>query len=862
MAYVVAPAQPIAFSVAQQALWDVGFHAGTINRVTDIGPQSGTDASPIAPSIPDDTEGKYSFGSSQEFKGVTHEDIFTGSGRGSKWNNIDAMYVDRILVSPGSVVSINGSIAMHGHPGGDGEADRGCGGLLGIFFVDKFGATIASKFVTRRYATVVGDPAGSATIPRKQWGDLAVSMAAPANAFAFGVQGSTLGHNGTTTAYLKIDEVNFTSPTADVQVSPLGTILANQEFTVKLKDSTFQAGIIQSVEYIATNTDTLVETSLGTSAVGPDFSVSASLPTSGTYEVVGMMDVGDGVIVETTEAPLVIGAPPPPLTREYKASNSYTYLLSEDFVGLSSFIPPTARVTGVEFLVDFEAGVLSRNRDLGASAELSNPDIVFDIVRAGTFELALFSNDGTTYTRLGSTEQVDFTFQRSDFTVLEEGTSEGMKWTVMGSVPLSATIGGDTSLFGVDPIEADEFVDLGLGLRFYPRLNAKPSYADVGDACIRMLIDKIRLRVYFDSGSATYYFASPDKFDVIEGTASSYNVNSGDLKTGDAAGTLQLIPELVIKDGVETSIQTDWTVHASYPPTDSNQIAVVAENMSYNGLPTQYSISLTRSRYEFMSTNFYGDRELNSIYGVNGADRAFSYNTNFFYKIQTQPDLVKDRPRHLAKHHQHLALGYDDGRVDISVVGEPYNFNGVDGASSWAFADPVTGLLELSGMILGVFCHKSINGIAGTTVDNFGTQVFSPNIGAIEYTIVDMGYPVYANAYGIYTLNQTVEYGQYVGTPLSQDVSPWLRPRLQTKEDSSKGIVAAWPVRSKNQYRLNFKDGYTLTMTMNNGAASSPTFSKQQYTVTEDSASIRAVSSQLDDGGVERLHVSLAPIYD
>lgn len=216
-----------------------------------------------------------------------------------------------------------------------------------------------------------------------------------------------------------------------------------------------------------------------------------------------------------------------------------------------------------------------------------------------------------------------------------------------------------------------------------------------------------------------------------------------------------------------------------------------------------------------------------------------------------------------------MALGFNNGRVDISVVGKPYNFSGMEGASSWAIGDPVVGLLPLSGTLLGIFCQKSVWGISGTTVDNFATQVIAPRIGAIEYTIADMGFPVYANAYGIYTLSQTSEYGDYLGTPMSQDVSPWLRPRLLRKYTSRKEVVAAWPVRSKNQYRLAFLDGFVLSMTLNAGSQTAPTFSFQKYFVSSEPIVDlysqpclipAAISSGLDDTGEERIHA--APIIN
>ena len=73
-------------------------------------------------------------------------------------------------------------------------------------------------------------------------------------------------------------------------------------------------------------------------------------------------------------------------------------------------------------------------------------------------------------------------------------------------------------------------------------------------------------------------------------------------------------------------------------------------------------------------------------------------------------------------------------------------------------------------------------------------------------------------------------------------------------------------MRSKNQYKLAFADGYVLTMTMNYGTQQTPTFSKQKYFLFADdvysptweypSLIPAAISSELDDSGEERIHVA------
>ena len=674
------------------------------------------------------------------------------------------------------------------------------------------------------------------------------------------------------TIYMDNFSWNYSFPIEAVLTSPQPSYSNTEQIPVRINITGLPAGItVTEVRYYLMTWDGgdyVSPTLLSTQTTAP-YSFNADAMANGQYAIYGEVVLNTGLEIITNSKVFVVGDGAPTNTKEYKASNSYTYLIGENFSGLGAALPPTAVVTGAEVIVDYTMSVLVRSKDIGIEDPVaSNPAVAFDIVNNGNLEAVLLDKSGSSYVVSGGNATSSLPIEIIDFSIVEEGTSEGKKWTVFDrTAGASVTIGSPTTLFGQASIPASQFLSKAVGLRFFPTLNSKPEYADSGDCCYRFKIDTFKLRVYFDAGSVEYYFASPGYSDIIKGELAASYVLTGDLATGDATGHMQLLPDLEIVAGGSDTIFSGWTIHGSYPPAPDNQVGVVAQTMYYNGLPTYEEVESNRSRYVFISANFYGDPELDSIYGANGVDRAFAYNGDYFYKIYTQPDPEKDKARHVAFHHSHLALGFGEGRVDLSVVGEPYNFDGAQGASSWAIGDNVVGLLPLSGTILGIFCKKSIWGLSGTTVDNFATQVVSPNIGAVEYTITDMGFPVYANAYGIYTLSQTEKYSDYLGAPMSQPVSPWLRPRLIRKATSDKEVVVAWPVRSKNQYKLAFADGNVLTMTMNYGSQRAPTFSKQKYFLAEEDVVYTslydqpaivpaAISSELDEGGEERIHVA------
>lgn len=725
-----------------------------------------------------------------------------------------------------------------------------------LYWYDSAGAFISSSSGAQVSRAAIGGNQGTAS----------VSATAPSNAAFVKPAGSLNTSNSSTTSTIYMDNFswNYSNGVAVELTHPISSYDETTEVPFRVNIQGLPSGItVSSVEYFYMTydgSDYIGPVSIATVTTAP-YAHNAPAFSEGQYGAYAIVTLSNGLTLTTNSRVFVVGEVAPPDTREFKASNSYTYLVAENFANLSSSLPSTSIVTGAEVILEYSLDVLVRSADIDIDPAASNPEVAFAVVSSGNVEAVLLDKNNDTYTINGAPMSASVPINVIDFDIDEEGMSDDKKWTVYTlEDTATVTLGAEALLFGQVSIDAPSFVNKALGVRFFPTLGSKPDYADTGEACYRFKINTLKIRVYFDAGSVEYYFADSSKTNVIKGELVAGNVTNGDLRNGDAEGVLQLSPELEVIDGSGDTIQDGWTIHSAYPPSDLNQIGVVVNNMAYNRLPTYFDVESNRSRYLFITANFYGDPDWDSIYGVNGVDRAFAYNGEDFYKIFTRPEADKDKPRHVAYHHTHLALGYGEGRVDISVVGEPYNFSGLDGASSWAIGDNVTGLLPLSGTILGIFCKKSVVGLSGTTVDNFATQTLSAKLGAIEYTVTDIGFPVYANTYGIYTLSQTQEYGDFLGLPLSQQISPWLRPRLIRKKTSDKEVVVAWPVRSKNQYRLAFADGYILSMTMNYGNQSTPTFSKQVYEVSVESEVVpivpAALSSELDDNGEERIHVA------
>jgi hypothetical protein len=357
---------------------------------------------------------------------------------------------------------------------------------------------------------------------------------------------------------------------------------------------------------------------------------------------------------------------------------------------------------------------------------------------------------------------------------------------------------------------------------------------------------------------STYYF--DDGAGTVEVVLIDYFVLDGAFDTGDAVIVMQFGRPLYDSGTHDNDVTTADDLYTDAAATI--KIADVTARMTLTALPGLPSLKENASRYEFISANFYASEGLDAIYGVNGAGRAFKYRNGILTFIYTQADADLDKPRHVENHALHLALGFAEGSVQLSVVGDPTNFDGFLGASEIGVGDRVTGLMALPGSTLGIFCEQSIWSLVGSTIDAFDKQVISPKTGCIEYTLVNCGQPLFCNNTGISTLDTSANYGDFLGTKLSKRISSWLIPRLRrgnTITINRAGIACAIPIRTKNQYRLFFNDGSILTLTLREEGGPAFTFQRYFYGGSSDdtySLVPLASTSQVDLEGKERIFIS------
>lgn len=401
-------------------------------------------------------------------------------------------------------------------------------------------------------------------------------------------------------------------------------------------------------------------------------------------------------------------------------------------------------------------------------------------------------------------------------------------------------------------------------------LTMTPANTTLGNAAY-LFWDVLTVTIHYfrPVGKLYFYNSGAGSPSELEMKLVRINVAKGSWAAGDAEGTMHLYSP------VDNNTRNYVTAGDAIRLISGGSTIGTVRSVRGSFLPSHSDVIAGDSRMQMLSANYYLNPDWDTIYGCHGLGRAFSYDGLYFRKIYSAYDSQLDKPRHIASYRNYLALGYQSGNVLLSKYGEsgpePENFDPLQGAREFSFADKITGLNELADTSLGVFCRSGINRIvlnpnAPNASGLFYTAVISSDSGAIEYTVATFGnMTLYCDQYGIRTVDQTDLTGAFIGKPLSDIVSPWLRPRLSAKKYWRDARTAPVPlfahsVRAKNQYRVWFTDGYVLCMNMN-AMDTAPRFTLLQYGFNFGSTSFVplcpiAFTSSVDIAGTERLHIA------
>ena len=327
----------------------------------------------------------------------------------------------------------------------------------------------------------------------------------------------------------------------------------------------------------------------------------------------------------------------------------------------------------------------------------------------------------------------------------------------------------------------------------------------------------------------------------VAGEVVSHYLTSGTWAGGDAAGILV------------------FTYGAGTRFAESDVITVAstsARKFTISAVPSEQEIT-AGDRFRFVNYNFFGQSTQERMYGVSGSGEPFEYDGTTFLTLNT--GVSGAFPIDIVAHENHLFIGYKNGSVIYSGIGNPRLYTVVSGGGEIAIGDILTGLVTGYKSTLFVFGRNSTFYISGTSRANFKKKTLSEEAGAMFGTSVLMDEPICLDDRGIRTVSSTEAFGDFSIATISDRI----RPLLDFKRDGKILPVAAIRIRRKSQYRIFFDDGECLVGTyIHRGRFTAIEWTRSTLDLYDSEGDpevgiIKSVCSVEDNDGRERVMFSM-----
>lgn len=327
--------------------------------------------------------------------------------------------------------------------------------------------------------------------------------------------------------------------------------------------------------------------------------------------------------------------------------------------------------------------------------------------------------------------------------------------------------------------------------------------------------DVYAVRDNADATAGAMWRASPTGWTAIPlgrtltfNTGGAYEIKVGDVVTGATSGAKATVRRVVLQSG-------SWAggTAAGYLVTSDQTGAFVAESLNVGTTLNVAKVPDAGSavtipaggRYEYIQHNFYANANTNSLYVVNGVGRPFEFDGTTVAPINTGHPLF---PHRIAVHRNHLVFGYPGGEVNGSQPGEPFLYNGANGAWTFGIGDEITDFISANATVLTILGRNGVFNLIGNDTADFELQALSNEAGALPWTAEMMGTAIYMDNRGVRSIASTQSYGNFTLGTMTQDV----HPLVLALRKAGVQPVASCRVRAKDQYRVFFDDRRVLVM--------------------------------------------------
>lgn len=282
----------------------------------------------------------------------------------------------------------------------------------------------------------------------------------------------------------------------------------------------------------------------------------------------------------------------------------------------------------------------------------------------------------------------------------------------------------------------------------------------------------------------------------------------GDTITGGTSGATGIIMSIVRQSGAFDGSATGYFVLAAIGGTFQAAETITVSGASATCSGAQSAIALPPGgRYRYVVENVRATVDLRRLYFVNGVGYAheakFISSTLVVTPIRV-PGLTEaqDKPTHVAVYQNHMFLGYANGVIRHSSIGEPLEFMGTTGAGEFGFGDEITGMTISSGVLV-VFGRRKIGYITGTSAADFRMVPVSSETGASPDSVQMVDTPYYFDGQMIRRLTSTEALGGWKMGAIAPEVAEVWRGQVA----AGARVVCSYRVQKRNQYVFALSSG-------------------------------------------------------
>jgi len=284
------------------------------------------------------------------------------------------------------------------------------------------------------------------------------------------------------------------------------------------------------------------------------------------------------------------------------------------------------------------------------------------------------------------------------------------------------------------------------------------------------------------------------------------NINEGDILTQGAVTAV--IERWIITSGDVTSgTNTGYFVLSNVTGGNFTAAAATAGTAAVTLGGAQSAITLLPGgQYNFNIGNFsayYGNER---VYGADGVNDAFEFDGDVYVPI---PVATQGKPRYTIVHSNHLFLAVESSLLH-SALGNPYNFEVVNGAGEIGTGGKITGLLILPGnqgtAALEVTSRSSTWMLYGTSAQDWKFVNYNVGVGALDRTLQNLFDAFSADDHGITMMKQSLNYGNFDAARLTYNIQRFINSLI--------GQLACSALsRSNSQYRVYYSNGFGIYTT-------------------------------------------------